>query len=730
MSKELKLFVEPVPDLKKVLLSPANADKIGLPNGGSVEIVDGGTGKKTRATLEVSQDCLDFSAKVDADLLNSIEFDSLELTIVPVEEVDETLTAAAQALAAQLPTPEPEPDPMEAMAKLAGIQVQESSAPAPAAPPAPAPAAPPAPAPAAPPAPAPAAPPATLQPGMPQPGMPQPGMPQPGMPQPGMPQPGMPQPGMPQPGMPQPGMPQPGMPQVPVPPQYPNQIPANQLAAEKNGIVMRPKIMGNLGGRVRVNPGTLTQLGLAEGMLIGWEDPLNRSSGAARVTADNNLMGNEIGMDMDTKADTNVISDEIVVYSTEPPIQQVESMGLMVSGVPDLNGFAFLNPRNAASLQMKPGDIIAFEDQLTGAMGAAKLNIREDLSNDTMLVDEEILEASGVGSMDVDVSKNPRTIIPLQSIDLGIAPILGENLWETISMARQNVGSIKAWLMNYIIFKGIKLRWKAANTACSVLNTVPDLTGDVFAQVTPNTTLTLKPMGLVTFNAILIIDISRSMMARDVEVTNIAPAIEGIKAAMESKEIQDFMRNFKDGIMVPRRMSAAFAAILFLSEKVGRGFGEKVSIIRFADQADILSFGGMPYMDSASGKKGILEEAARKIVDNIGNAYGQATNMGLAMLKAQEVLYQFDTDQPTMIVLLTDGVPTDGNDFFTAIQEFSKNPNVVLYIIGLGNPDREAMNKAAALCGGEYFEPEDAGELLVWYSKRARDLQVKMKSNR
>lgn len=518
-------------------------------------------------------------------------------------------------------------------------------------------------------------------------------------------------------------------PAAPVDP-YPNKIDPAQLAAEKNGIVLQPKIVGKLNGRVKLNQNILNFLRLAEGMLIAWEDPKNRSTGAARITVDNSVPDNQVAMDMDTKADTNIISEGVVVYSTEPPVEEADSLSLVVEGLPNLSGYLFLNPRNAASLQVKAGDIIAFEDELTGAMGAAKLSIREDLPNDKMVIDDEILEASGCGSVDVEVFKNPRPIIPLQSIELGIAPIQGENLWELISMARQNVESIKGWLLNYVIFKGIKLRMKAGNLACSVLDTVPDLTGDVFATISPTTTLTLKPMGLVTFNAILIIDISRSMMARDVEVTNIAPAIEGIKAAMESKEIQEFMRNFKDGIMVPRRLSAAFAAILFLSEKVGRGFGEKVSIVRFADQAEILAFGGQPYMDSASGKKGILEEAARKIVDHIGNAYGQATNMGEAMLRAQEVLGYFDSDQPTMIVLLTDGVPTDGENFFTAIQEFAKNPNVVLYILGLGNPDRKAMNKAAALCGGEYFEPEDAGELLVWYSKRARDLQVKLKTNR
>jgi hypothetical protein len=240
-------------------------------------------------------------------------------------------------------------------------------------------------------------------------------------------------------------------------------------------------------------------------------------------------------------------------------------------------------------------------------------------------------------------------------------------------------------------------------------------------------------MGLIPFNAILIVDISRSMMARDVQVTNIAPAIEGIKAAMESVEIQNFLKNFKDGIYIPRRISAAFAAVLFLSEKVGRGFGEKVSVIRFADEAQILPFGNSFYMDSASGKKGILEEAARMIVDRIGNSYGQATNMGQAMVMAHQVLDEFEKiqqNQPTMLILLTDGEPTDGDAFLQEIKKFSENPNVVIYILGLGSPNRDLMTRAAVLCGGEYFEPADAGELLIWYSKRARDLTVKLKAHK
>ncbi|MBD3253794.1 MAG: VWA domain-containing protein, partial [Candidatus Lokiarchaeota archaeon] len=520
-------------------------------------------------------------------------------------------------------------------------------------------------------------------------------------------------------------------PDVPVDP-YPNRTDPGVLREQKGGIVLEPRVSDKIeGGRVKMSANTLQQLGLGQGMLIAWEDPLTRAMGSARIDV-GQVGDSELVMSKDTKEDTNIHAEKIVVYSTEPPIEQASEIMLEVQATPNLRGYCRVSPRIQHTLSIQNEDILSFEDELTGAIGAGKVQILEDIPDNTIVIDNEILEASGIGSFEVKVSKNQRQIMPLQSISLGISPISGENMWEIISIARQRIDQLKSFISNYIIFKGIKLRFKELNIACSILNCVPDLTGDILAKVTENTTLNLSPTGLIPFNAILIIDISRSMMARDVYVTNIAPAIEGIKAAMESREIQEFLKKFKDGINIPRRISAAFAAVLFLSEKVGRGFGEKVSVIRFADEAQVLPFGDGFYMDSASGKKGILEEAARLIVDRIGNAYGQATNMGDAMVKAQQVLFEFQNmnpDQPTMIILLTDGVPTDPNDFLEAIKMFSENPNVVIYIVGLGNPDDEMMSKAAKLCGGEYFKPEDAGELLIWYSKRARDLTVKLKAH-
>ncbi|MFW9819738.1 MAG: VWA domain-containing protein, partial [Candidatus Thorarchaeota archaeon] len=684
--KEIKLFVDSNNEITdKVIICQSNATKLGIKNGDTIEVLNIDNNLKKQAKVEISDKILDFAGQFSKNILDELQFSGVELSVRPL--------SAAAALTPTLKIP-----------KVPVTQPTPSSTPI--TPPVPQPTFTPPPAPSPVPQPTP-----THQPSI-------------------SPLPTRPPPPM---EIPQPGIQQYGTETAVPVEQYPNKIDINMLQSQKNGIIVAPKIDDNIeGGRVQLNPSIIQQLGLVQGMLIAWEDPLTRAMGSARIDPANLAM-NEIKMSMDTYEDTNIQAPQIVIYSTEPPIQKASELMLEVHSQPNLMGYTLISPRTQYSLSLQKDDIIAFEDELTGAMGAGKVDISETCPDNAILIDSEILEASGIGSFEVKVAKNQRTIIPLQNISLGISPISGENMWEIISTARENVASMKGWISNYIIFKGIKLRWSAVNIACSVLDTTPDLTGDIFASISPNTTLSLSPVGLIPFNAILVIDISRSMMARDVFVTNIAPAIEGIKAAMESREIQEFLKHFKDGINIPRRISAAFAAVLFLSEKVGRGFGEKVSVIRFADEAQVLPFGGGFYMDSASGKKGVLEDAARMIVDRIGNAYGQATNMGAAMIQAHQVLAEFEKmnpDQPTMVVLLTDGVPTDKEVFLNEIKKFADNVNTITYIVGLGNPDRELMARAAALCGGEYFEPEDAGELLIWYSKRARDLTVKLKAHK
>jgi hypothetical protein len=757
---EIKIFVDVSESTTdKVVICQENADKLGIKNGSSIEVHNPDNGKTANAVIEISNMVLDFAGQVSKNIVDSLDFMGVELILRPASgagglppptiqapKIPKVAPATSPTTSpskptltplpskpAQLTPDKPTPQPLPGSTPTPPSQPVPGHVPIPAQKPEPTP------------------PPQLIPQQIPPPvDIPKPTPPpQPTMaPTPQMtPTPAPPTP-MPLPQAPPPQMSQPPLGQTPTPAvgqdfgapaapadPYPNRIDVNMLSSQKGGVTLTPVVDNAIeGGRVQLSSTIVQQLGLGQGMLVGWEDPLTRSIGSARI--DQGMISpSEIRMSRDTRDDTNIAGTQIAVFSTEPPIQKASEIMLEVQSQPNLMGYALVSPRTQHTLSLVQDNILAFEDELTGAIGAGKVDIAESVPDNTIIIDSEILEASGIGSFEVKVYKNLRPIIPLQNISLGISPISGENMWEIISTARQNVASLKGWLANYVIFKGIKLRWNAVNIACSILTTTPDLTGDILAQVNENTAINLSPTGLVPFNAILIIDISRSMMARDVFVTNIAPAIEGIKAAMESREIQEFLKHFKPGINIPRRISAAFAAVLFLSEKVGRGFGEKVSVIRFADEAQILPFGNNYYMDSASGKKGVLEDAARMIVDRIGNSYGQATQMAAAMVKAHQVLTEFDkmspgNPQPTMIVLLTDGIPTDSDAFLKSVRVFQENPNVVIYIVGLGNPDDELMTRAAQLCGGEYFKPEDAGELLIWYSKRARDLTVKMKSHK
>ncbi len=544
----------------------------------------------------------------------------------------------------------------------------------------------------------------------------------------------------PPPAVSSPASPAPSIPRItPSTPSVPAK-PAVKIEKPEKTLTLSVNLTTNLYGKIVISRNSAEYLGIEEEQPIMFEDPQTGAIGGARTLISDNVPDDVIYMEEETYETSDLQSLQVVVFNPkpkEPPIVKKDKLTLSVEiSSHGLGSTVFLSRRNCLSLDVKDGDVLRFEDELTGAWGACRVKMDESLSDNVIRIEDEIYEATGIGAAQVIVKRNTEPIIPLQSLTLGISPLTGENLWDVISIVRNNEDALKEWLSQYLIFKGLKLRWKDANAAIKIISSVPDLKGEILAEPKLTSSLQLRPEGLVTFNAILMIDISSSMLARDMEVKNIAPAIEGIRSAMDSARIQKFLKYFKEGTMVSRRLGAAFAALLFLAEKVGRGFGEKVSIIRFADIAEILDFNG-PFFDSASGKHGILEMAANRIVEKIGEEQGTATNMGDAVVGAHYVYKRFEeiegagNTKPCMLVLLTDGYPTDGDAFKRAVETyFVNNPNVVFYIVGLGNPDRKLMQEIASRCGGEYFEPEDMGSLLIWYSKRARDLVVKLKGGR
>lgn len=402
-------------------------------------------------------------------------------------------------------------------------------------------------------------------------------------------------------------------------------------------------------------------------------------------------------------------------------------MELEIVKAGETEGAAFIHPETAKAEGIYDGNIILFEDPTTGNFGAAPVYTDKKVEKDKIKIDSTLVESSGLDEgFVVEVKNYTGKLQPLRRIVIGVEPLGGQSPEDVFKQAQERRNELKKLLNKRVVFKKMKLRWKDLEANISIESTDPDLKGKEFAIVNwPEIERAeIVPIGpAMPFNAILLIDVSGSMSTKDMKVVNIAPAREGIVSLLESEQISNFLSRFEEGEEVKRRHGAAFASLLYLAEKVGRGYGEKVSIITYHDEAKIVKFDGNDYYDATTGK---IDQVAETILTEVAYRTGGYTNMSDALRKAINVLKKaFKGSGQNMIIFMTDGFPqgTDTEEAVMSIveRELSKLPNVVLYTVGIGGEVNDRlMENIAAMTGGMYFKATDLGKLLSWYSELAR----------
>jgi hypothetical protein len=274
------------------------------------------------------------------------------------------------------------------------------------------------------------------------------------------------------------------------------------------------------------------------------------------------------------------------------------------------------------------------------------------------------------------------------------------------------------------------------------MNTRPSLTGRNFAKLAfealrEKTGYQFKTVGISTpFNAILCIDTSGSMKTSDVPVKDVAHAREGLKdLAGDNPEVQAFLDRFEEGTNVSRAEAAAMALLLYLAEKVGRGYGEKVAVITFEKDVSDMTFMDpdtgevRPYVECTGKNKALgLQVISAHVIDKVEEG-GTLTNMGDALIKASEILDSFgDPKKPTMLIMLTDGMTTTGPPPLKILKDrFSSHRKLVMYCIGLGERseiDEELMLAMAQYGNGTYRHVDNMRDLLEWYGRLASEFAV------
>lgn len=434
----------------------------------------------------------------------------------------------------------------------------------------------------------------------------------------------------------------------------------------------------------------------------------------------------------------------MTLYNTEEATAITKKLTLEIIDGGDLRGFANVHPKTAKKLDADIGSIVIFEDPQSSFWGAAEIRKSNEVSEDQIVIDTLVLEASLLMEGDqIELTLYHEDMIALEYIEFGLKPLAEDaNTEDLVSRAVERVKSLENIIGGRLVYPGMSFNWPELAVKVDIIGTKPALAGKSFAKLAfealrEHTGYQFKTVGIASpFNAVLCIDTSGSMKTTDVPVQDIAHAREGLKdLAGDSPEVLAFLNRFEEGRNVSRAEAAAMAVLLYLAEKVGRGYGEKVGVITFEKEVIEMTFLNsetgdvQPFVECTGREKALgLQIISTHVVDKVEEG-GTLTDMGSALTKAHEIMEEFgDPNKPTMLIMLTDGMTTSGPPPLKVLKErFTDRNRLVIYTIGLGERseiDEELMLAIATYGNGSYRHVDNMRDLLEWYGKLAGEFAV------
>lgn len=400
----------------------------------------------------------------------------------------------------------------------------------------------------------------------------------------------------------------------------------------------------------------------------------------------------------------------------------------------DLYGMAVISQRDAGRLGLKEREIIVLEDAETKQYNYSIVSTSSKQEDGFILLDQEIITRNNFDNKVIYVRKYEKEVRVLTDSILSVRAFDGD-AFTAIADMRNDFYNLRSFLSSYVIYDGAEFKWQEKTLSITIADTLPETSKEFIGifDFSQPTNLTIKPEGPVQYNAILLMDVSKSMLGRDLEVANVRSIIEEMKSNFQTEKLDHFLRDFKEGNYIKRQSGAAFAALLFLNEKIRRGLDETFGIITFSDDAEVLKANGKPYINSNIRSKDTMRNLVDLIIESVEDKSGVGTNMASAVERCLEIIKEFPRQKrknPLLIILLTDGFDTSMRVKEAVETTFSERNNIVLYSVGIGPyVNRNELNEISKMYGGEVFLPENLGELSEWYKSLARVIPIQIKEN-
>ncbi|MHA2296646.1 MAG: vWA domain-containing protein [Candidatus Hodarchaeales archaeon] len=414
---------------------------------------------------------------------------------------------------------------------------------------------------------------------------------------------------------------------------------------------------------------------------------------------------------------------------------------LTVVDVGDIEGRAYLNTVDIENLGIDEFDFIIFSTEFED-WGGVQILSSDEVDEGTIAIDNSVLDSSNISDGDEVEVEVASAAAGIKSIKLGIEPLAGQDVEETILWIAENFEELTKKLQNRPVFMGLAISWPDAecgNIKIRFLEAEPALGDKELGIIDPTgreVEINIVPSTEMSFNAVLVLDVSGSMNKKDMKVRNISGALEGLRKGIEeTPTLTEFIDRFQEGKKVSRVDASAMAVMLFMSLKIAKGWGEQIQIVTFSGDVEKFMMGESSVIQCVGeAKKGGIEAMIGHVVEKCQDSSG-LTFLSGAIDEAYKSIKGFEENpsigkrNPTMIVVLTDGQPNKGNGLGvnpipTVRRNALENTDVVLYTIGLGEADRLMLRKIGEIGRGGSLMADDLETLVNFYDSLANNFQM------
>ncbi|MFX0126482.1 MAG: hypothetical protein ACFFAE_22890, partial [Candidatus Hodarchaeota archaeon] len=265
---------------------------------------------------------------------------------------------------------------------------------------------------------------------------------------------------------------------------------------------------------------------------------------------------------------------------------------LMVVNVGNIEGRAYMHPANIEEVGIEEFDFIIMKTEYED-WGAVQILSSDEVERGTIAVDDSVLSSANISDGDNVEVESAKMSAGIKSIKLGIEPLAGQEVEEAILWIATEFEELSNILKNRPVFSGLQIAWEdcpIGSLTIRFLGSDPPIGEGEIGIVDPTgreVEINIIPFTEMSFNAVLVLDVSGSMQKKDMKVKNISGALEGLKKGLEeSDELNSFIDRFEEGKKVSRVDAAAMAIMLFMSLKIAKGWGEQVQLITFSGDVE------------------------------------------------------------------------------------------------------------------------------------------------